>query len=391
MIGRYAAFSIMTSLDTNLTSDSPELELAHPKPAECQAIWLLISVPWRDALSLSQFLEESAYLLTVPLAKDGGMTLWILVLKNSIPDQRAILASCETYRKQALVSEDGGGDVEDVVVHGIASVFCDPKFRGKGYAKVMLEKLAGALRGWQLKEGERCVGSMLYSDIGPRYYASLGWRPVEGNTHIEMPSRESISDLEHIKSLHTEDLQELCEQDESLIRTRLEDPQNAAKEQFIIIPNLNHMLWHHTKEEFVASKILPGRNPLTKGILVGDEVGKRVWAIWTHRFYSDPNTVPSGNVLYILRLVIEDVAPDGVELQRMLKVVFQAAQDEAMKWNLDVVKLWDPEPRVKRMIRRMGIEYEIVERVTDEIASLMWYDEGTGRPEWVANEKYAWC
>ena len=151
------------------------------------------------------------------------------------------------------------------------------------------------------------------------------------------------------------------------------------------------MLWHHTKEEFVASKILPGRNPLTKGILVGDEVGKRVWAIWTHRFYSDPNTVPSGNVLYILRLVIEDVAPDGVELQRMLKVVFQAAQDEAMKWNLDVVKLWDPEPRVKRMIRRMGIEYEIVERVTDEIASLMWYDEGTGRPEWVANEKYAWC
>jgi GNAT superfamily N-acetyltransferase len=333
-------------------------------------------------------MEESAYLLTVPLAKNDGMTLWVLVEKYSILDQRAILASCESFRKRALVSTSDG-TVEDGVVHSIASVFCDPKYRGKGYAKRMLKELASVLEHWQVGEGEKCVGSVLYSDIGKKYYADIGWRPAINNSHIEFPAQHNrISD--GVKLLQASDLEELCLEDEDMIRRDMVRPSVTGKQRMVIIPDHDHMLWHHTKEEFVSKKLF-GRIPQKKGVLVG-QPGKRVWATWTHRFYSDPEAVPSGNVLYILRLVIEDLGRDGEELQGQLKLIFQTAQAEAKAWNLDVVKLWDPHPRVQRLVRRMGIDHSIVDRDDDGIASLLWYGEKQhGRPEWVANEKYAWC
>lgn len=36
------------------------------------------------------------------------------------------------------------------------------------------------------------------------------------------------------------------------------------------------------------------------------EAGSRIWAIWTHHYYGDPEGPGSGNTLYILRLVIEN-------------------------------------------------------------------------------------
>lgn len=57
---------------------SSDLQLSHPMAGECQIVWKLSSLAWTDALSLPQYLEESAYLTTVPLAKDGAMTNWIL-------------------------------------------------------------------------------------------------------------------------------------------------------------------------------------------------------------------------------------------------------------------------------------------------------------------------
>ncbi|KAF8850445.1 hypothetical protein BDZ45DRAFT_194178 [Acephala macrosclerotiorum] len=376
----------MCSLATFPTETAPEtkLQLAHPTPSERQHIWNLISIPWRDALSLEQFMEESAYLLTVPLAKNGGMTMWVLVEKDSSPDQRAILASCESYRKRALVADEGG-EIEDVIVHGIASVFCDPKYRGKGYAKVMLGKLASVLKTWQVKEGERCVGSVLYSDIGKKYYSDIGWKAAPNNNYLVFAASSSPIH-EGVTSLQAEDIGALCQHDEEITRQNLAKP-SVSRTRMTIIPDHDHMLWHHCKEEFVAQRIF-GRQPRVKGALVGDP-GHRVWAIWTHRFYSDPEAKPSGNVLYILRLVIED--PGREELMFQLKRVFQAAQAEAKAWNLDVVKIWDPDPRVQRLVRSMEIEHAIVDRQKDGIGSLLWYDEEEGRPEWVANEKYAWC
>jgi hypothetical protein len=77
-----------------------------------------------------------------------------------------------------------------------------------------------------------------------------------------------------------------------------------------------------------------------------------------------------------------------------LRAVLQAAQAEAKEWELDVVKLWDPSPLVREMLAQSALEYEVVERENDSIASLLWYDAdgdiSNEMPLWLNNEHYAW-
>jgi len=155
------------------TAHSRDLVLRHPTPDECVKIWTATSAFWADSLPLSIYLEESESLTTIPLAKDGNMTTWILVKKKLPPDQRPILCSCETFRKQSLTS-DARGNVTQNIVHGIASVFCPPEYRRRGYAARMLKELANVLPTWQLESECQCVGNIIYSDIGKSYYANLG-------------------------------------------------------------------------------------------------------------------------------------------------------------------------------------------------------------------------
>ena len=396
----------MSSLATSLTlphAQSPDLHLSNPTPGECLSIWKLISLAWRDSLSLPQFLEESTYLTSVPLAKDGGMTLWILVDKNLPPDQRPILCSCETFRKRSWIS-DKDNNVTEMIIHGVASVFCNPAYRGRGYASRMMKELAEVLPTWQV-ETKKCIGSVLYSDIGKKFYADLGWHPFPNNTHIEF--RPLIAPKPPgVKQLLSGDLNRLCKEDEAVSRkamTRASD----GKLRMMLVPDHDHMLWHHKKEEFVCEKLF-GKQPRVKGAIIG-QPGNRIWVIWTHRFYGDPESISSGNTLYILRLVIENQAlstysSEGRELScdvgqrelqaEQLKGVLQAAQAEAAEWMLLYVKMWDPAPIFQELIERTGVQHRKVEREHESIASLLWYGEGSGKEdtlEWTRNEKFAWC
>lgn len=396
----------MGPLDTSLAlvpAQSPDLHLAHPTARECLSIWKLTSSEWKDALSLPLYLEESAYLTTIPLATDGGMTLWILVDKNLPPDHRPILCSGETFRKRSLLSDAKGG-VTETITHGVASLFCHPAYRGRGYGSRMMKELAAVLRSWQV-ESKKCVGCVIYSDIGRKYYADLGWHPSPANFHIELAPLIA-SKPSKAKELLSGDLDQLCKEDEALIRKRMTG--KSGKIQMMIIPDHDHMLWHHKKEEFVCEKLF-GKQPKVKGVVTGLP-GSRIWAIWTHRFYGDPGCTSSGNTLYILRLVIENQAMASTfpshdrevdfdagqrKLQaEQLKTVLESAQIEAAEWNLLDVKLWHPTPLTEALIECAGIQYCKVEREQEGIGCLLWYGGGNGREdtvEWIGNEKYAWC
>ena len=174
-----------------------------------------------------------------------------------------------------------------------------------------------------------------------------------------------------------------------------------VERRLIIVPNLDHMLWHIRKEEF-ATEYLFGRIPKAKGAIAGHP-GAQVWAIWTHRYYGHPDFESSQNVLYILRLVIEGDDSRSRPLQAKpsknlggiasIKAVMEAAEAEAAEWQLDCVKLWDPSPLVQELLIETGMEYHIIEREEDSIASPLWYDEN-GRektaPVWINNEHYSW-
>jgi hypothetical protein len=384
-------------------STEPNLILSHPTPKECIAIWSNTATSWKDSLTPALFLEESLYMTTVPLAKDCGMTIWILVNRDSHPDNRIIYSSCETFRKDVLVS-DKSGKTEDAIVHGIASVFCQVKLRGRGYAARMMRELIPVLYKWQT-ETKKCVGTTLYSDIGRRFYADLGWSVSDKNTQVEIKP-EKGSWLSSAKRVMDEDLEELCRRDEALVRRQMSEPSEEVDVRFCVVPDLDHMKWHHAKEDF-ATKYLFEKTPETRGVIVG-EPGNQMWATWTRRYYSRHDIEDAKNVLYILRLVMES---DGTarrlpkhaavnkDTQRRdkvqhLRAILEAAQAEAAEWHLDVVQLWDPSPLVLDLLPDTGIEYEVVERQNESIASLFWYNESGQKadtlPLWVNNEHYAW-
>ena len=96
--------------------------------------------------------------------KDGGITFWILVDSTLPPNERPVLGSCESLRKRALVARCG--KLEEVVSHGIGSVFCNPDYRGRGYAQRMMEELGKKLETWNQENGKMTDFTVLYSDIG---------------------------------------------------------------------------------------------------------------------------------------------------------------------------------------------------------------------------------
>lgn len=147
-------------------STSASLVLEHPTEAEKRATWLLNSQSWRGALSLPAYLRREEFLGNQPLTCNGGLSFWVLV-DSSTPSSnpRRILASCETIRKRALIAKPGRR-VEEVVSHGIGSVFCDPQFRGRGYTGRMMRELGGKLD-TSRREAETTTGfTVLFSDIG---------------------------------------------------------------------------------------------------------------------------------------------------------------------------------------------------------------------------------
>lgn len=145
--------------------------LRRPTTDELIYIRTLHATCWAGPLTISQYLSREAHIASTPLTRDGGLTQWVLV--DSTSDQ--VLASCETIRKVAAMSYppidvEKVVPVEEVVAHGIGSVFTPPECRGKGYARVMLTMLGERLK---YHNGETAGFSALYSDIGKVRFPAL--------------------------------------------------------------------------------------------------------------------------------------------------------------------------------------------------------------------------
>ena len=370
-------------------SNSPCLYLTNPTKDELEVVYRMSFAEWGDSLTLPQYLEESEYLTEVPLAGNGGMVSWILTDKTQPPTQRLILGSCETIRKGAFVTNKKEG-LSEKVVYGIASVFVNPTYRHRGYGTRLMHELAKAIPTWHAGSLVT-TASILYSDIGKGYYSKRGWPAFPVNNHIELDATPSPIPS-YACQIQAEDLLQLCQDDEDMARENMAT-WPAGKTRMMIVPDIDHMMWHISKEEFACQKIF-GKVPPGKGAIAGHR-GSRVWAIWVHRYYVHPDSTPEQNTLYILRFVMENQTPTAAQFKiqvQSVKAIFLAAQAEAAKWNLQLVKLWHPTPLIQELVNQSGLNYRLVEREEDSFASLKWFQE-CGDPEdveWVACEKYAW-
>ncbi|KAF2131391.1 hypothetical protein P153DRAFT_364981 [Dothidotthia symphoricarpi CBS 119687] len=390
--------------------DAPTLALVRPTEAEKFIQFNLNGAEWRGALSLATYLRREATLSQQALTRDDGISYWILVdtSMSSNPldpssGTRLPLASCETYRKKALVWQDGR--VQELISHGIGSVFCAPHLRKRGYAQRMMKELGKALKTHQTSEGRECLFSVLYSDIGKTFYNALGWEPFN-SSHVSIPGSVSkhvdANSLPTARPLYAEDLDELCKIDQALMRRSLELRSKSSKTAIALLPDIETVEWHHAREEFVGME-LHGKVPKVKGAVVGTEQGKRVWCYWTRVWYNANPAEAKGNTLHILRIVVEDEDDlsrvDGSSTDHShdaaIAALLAMAQREAEEWRLEHVEAWNPTPATVSAAQKLEPGAEVVDRDSESIASLQWYPQHDGpvadKIDWVGNEKYGWC
>lgn len=158
----------MTALELPHSS-SLHLGLVHPTEEEKLAIWRLNGKSWAGRLDIETYIRREKLLADQAFTRDNGITYWILTDTTKAPNEREILASCESLRKRALIAtaeRNGEGGVEEIVSHGIGSVFSDPRYRRRGYAGRMIDELAKKLDTWLQPAGMRADFTVLYSDIG---------------------------------------------------------------------------------------------------------------------------------------------------------------------------------------------------------------------------------
>lgn len=385
----------MGSLTELPDSGSPDLRLVSPTEDEKTQTWTMNHVEWGGALSLEDYLVREPYLAAIPLAENGGMRYWILTDSTPASGNRPVLASCETLRKKVLVSDPKTGEVREDIGYGIASVYTNPKLRGRRYASRMLQELGRTLgQGFEEIDGHsvKPAASALWSDIGKSFYAKLGWLPYP-SLHVSFKVPKAIADHSSSKvDLITYDnLEAFCQLDERLLRAHLSKQDKDGRPQFAFVPNYDIIRWHLYRDEFIANRVFKDQEQTAiKGAVAGPE-GKRVWAIWT-RNYRGVGDDADKNTMYILRLVVEDDSVPQEELSASLAAVMHKAQTEAKQWRLGKIELWNPTPTMDALIKKSGLEHDVIERQKDSIPSLMWHGENeTSEVVWVANEKFCWC
>ncbi|KAF1817279.1 hypothetical protein P152DRAFT_387977 [Eremomyces bilateralis CBS 781.70] len=378
---------------------SPSVHLAHPTPSERRAFLTNNGQSWRGNLTIEQYLvrEDAVYDYLTP----ANMTYWVLV--DGDGEERMVLSSCETYKRRGIVAREG--KVKDVVGHGIGSVFCRPELRGRGYAGRMMEELGKKLQHWQTEEHE-CLFSVLFSDIGKKYYAQFGWQPFP-STHLHLATipltTPSLPSLPPTRPLTTSSLPPLCTLDESLLRHRL-PPTSAASPSTSLVTFLTTaelLGWHHVREDVIATATF-GRPAEVRGAVCGEE-GERVWCYWLRSWYNADGTNTERNHLHVLRIVVEGwdgadggAVGEGREWVGGIAAVLDAARREASGWQMEGVEVWNPSEVVVEAGRLLEGGCRVEERETESIPCLRWYGERKGESvrddvQWVANEKAAWC
>lgn len=379
--------------------DSSDLVLVPATPEERIDSIKLNSVAFKGPLDMKTYIARENHLFQQRLTRDG-LTCWILVDRKQPEGKRTILSSCETYKKSALLAYNG--QLEDVSTHAVGSVYCRPEFRGQGYARRMTEELSRKLDTWQMEKERRgrSLFTVLWSDIGKKFYAQFGWKPyLSSHASLRPISREEYSqqvpgaNLPTARALFAEDVRNCVCNDQVLEKERellREASEKSSGAKIAITPDFDHYVWHWAREEFYADKLHSDRDPpVIKG--AGEDKSK-VYCVWNRNFGESPQE----NTLFILRWVYDEpTSPaESQATVEAMAAILRRAQLEAHEWNMATVEFWNPTPLLQKAVKMLDPRAEVVHREKSSIASLRWTgaEQGLGKDvEWVWNEKYAWC
>ena len=386
-------------------ASSPDLEIVPVTPLEYVHTWHLNFDEWRGPLSMRQYIDREEFLLHTDLSKDGQITAWILTsrsLPRNADGSRPIFAACESMLKRAYVAHEG--DLQEILAHGIASVYTRPEYRGKGYAGRMLKELGPTLRGWQRPRDQRHF-SVLFSDIGNTYYSRFGWKTFPSE-HITLQPVSSIEVVTKLRtSLQLPEVRDLTAEDVSKIpaisylEQELRESSSAAPKKYFVAvcPDGKHFSWHHARED-IQCKILGLPYPEVKGAM---HTATGIALVWIRILANEHKD----NQLVILRTILPPPTKDlpSEDLSRILAALLLRAQLEAGKWNMyNGVELWSPDKSVlgaAELLAGSELEagpepkklVEVISRDKEHVCCMQWAGDESDEIVWVANERFEWC
>ncbi|KAJ1911309.1 hypothetical protein IWQ60_010202 [Tieghemiomyces parasiticus] len=239
--------------NTELGSD---LVLQPATPDQVLVTWQRHRVEWGKGLTPEQYLDRERLLATREFTSDN-LTVYVLVPRAD-PTTLEPLAHCDVFRRPgARIAAGSTVTVTEGDVYSIASVFCPPSTRGQGYASTMMSQLYQILRS---KPG--CIGSNLYSDVGPTFYARKGWQTYASRTVVVPVAADGPAVAASIERLDRAAALALSEADCQRFKqalfamaARLEPGSATAlpASYFAIFPTAASYDWHWARATFLAA------------------------------------------------------------------------------------------------------------------------------------------
>lgn len=257
------------------------------------------------------------------------------------------------------------------------------QYRKKGFAQRMMSLLHDVF----VEKG--VIASVLYSDVGDFYsrcsrlpIALTGGEPsgwtVAGPMQAEWTVKAGVeagSD-QTARRLEEEDLDDIAAIDAKLFKHTVDSSETDAL--MCILPTGPGLEWRSLKSKFYEKKLkaqgkrdaLPSLDESGWGVELGsrDDLGSWAYALWAYDLQE--------NELIILRLRGNSADQLRTMISKALEAAGQQRLEKVTAWNLD-----------EALARQAG--GTLVTR-TEHLPALAWYGEGS-RPEWIANENWAWC
>ncbi|KAI1382450.1 hypothetical protein F4677DRAFT_452146 [Hypoxylon crocopeplum] len=337
----------------------------------------LASTAFGKSLSLAGYLEREEYLGSLPLARGTGWRFWSLVRAD---DPEQILAMCKTLHRDLLVRDSQPG-MRREQGYCICSVITDAPYRGRGLASVMLKHVAEWLDG-----PGNATASILYSEVGD-FYVSRGWDMLDAfqstlTATPSFPPQEQRAKLPETRLLTGDDIPTLCERDIEGLAIDFEK-YDLAPDTILatVLPTADMLNWLQCRADFMNAHT-NDTLPQTKGSLCESA---DAWLFWYHDLRHQ-------------QLIIQRVRPppnrSGVAATQALARLLLDALEDAVRFEVPNVIVWNPSPELHKAMKflgeEMGIEVTHEKRETKNVPCLRWRGgEKKSTVVW-PNEFYPW-
>ncbi|GMF22693.1 unnamed protein product [Phytophthora fragariaefolia] len=340
-------------------------------------------------LNVQQWQQKDEVQRVTPFSESGAL-FWALVDKSEeiatlsdsglVAGRDLLYCHCKTLRFPCVYRRSSG-EIERGYSYQISSVYTLPEFRKRGLAAYFLTEVAK-----QLEQLPQALISVLYSDVGPTFYDKLGWK-----CH---PSKMALLEVEHVRNskidssnvsaeletlLLDKNLEKFLEADNARLVEELSGDKFQGRDAFLILPTRDSIEWQFVNGVHYARVAGFDELPSCCGVKINDNA----FVIWWHNLKE--------STLYVDRARFPESGDNAVETTCAL---LDAAMQEARKFKLKKVVIWDPPSGlVADEVRRL-LEIEVAERKLSLSSAMVFHHENSDRapslPHWFSNEKYAW-